>query len=95
MFKKAYILNFDINGKDFDQNKFHNNLIKMPGIIGWWHYLQSSYVLIVEYNTSASSLTNSIMKLIPNKEFFVCELKLSDHDGWLPKEAWDWLAKNK
>jgi hypothetical protein len=94
MYKKAYILNFDTGGS-FDSVKFHNELIKYNGIIGWWHYIESSYILIVENNVTATSLTDVVMNLIPNRVFIVNQLLIKDYNGWLPKEAWDWLDKNQ
>ncbi len=95
MFKKVYILNFDVlYGDGFDYTKFHETLTTAQGLINWWHYLSSSYILIVDNTTTATSITNFVKQLAPNKNFFVCQLNLKDHSGWLPKEAWDWIAAN-
>lgn len=94
MFRKAYILNFDLDS-NFNSVKFHDELIKFDGLVAWWHYLKSSYILIVEFGLTADNITDYVMKIIPNKYFFVSELQLNDHNGWLPQEAWDWINKHK
>jgi len=97
MSKKAYILNFDKEGgyDTFNYVEFHNTLITTKGIINWWHYLESSYILIVESNITATNISDFIRQIAPNKYFFVAEIKLENHNGWLPQEAWEWINKYK
>ncbi|MFM2394504.1 MAG: hypothetical protein RLZZ546_2486 [Bacteroidota bacterium] len=91
---KAYIINFD-KGGFFNYQKFHKTLTTADGIISWWHYLESSYIVITNRNTSATNVSEFVRANMPDKHFFVCELNLKNHDGWLPQEAWDWINKNK
>ena|ERR1035437_1937719 len=93
MKNKAYIINFDIELKDnTDYLKFHDILTKDKGIITWWHYLKSSYIVIVGNDINANSLSNFVRGNLKDKLFFVTQLNLTDHDGWLPKEAWTWVS---
>jgi len=92
MRNKAYIINFDIESKDnADYMKFHDLLTKDKGIINWWHYLRSSYIVIVGDDVTAASISKFIRGNWKDKLFFVSQLDLTDHDGWLPKDAWDWV----
>jgi hypothetical protein len=95
MYRKAYVINFDKDGvlDSFDYKKFHDTLTTATGIISWWHYLQSSYIIIVEYNITATNISDFVKEHMPNKYFFVSELNLKNHNGWLPQEAWDWVNK--
>ncbi|MES2592155.1 MAG: hypothetical protein V4608_09740 [Bacteroidota bacterium] len=97
MFNKAYIINFDKGGlhDTFDYKKFHESLINANGLVSWSHYLASSYIIIVEYHITATSISNFVQARMPDKHFIVVELNLNDHNGWLPKEAWDWINKYK
>ncbi len=97
MFRKAYIINFDKGGlgDKFDYVKFHNDLITTKGVVNWWHHLQSSYIIVTEWNITADNVSKLVRQLMPNKKHFVCELNLHNHNGWLPQEAWDWINKNK
>lgn len=95
--RKAYIINFDKGGlfDNFDYEKFHTDLTNAKGVINWWHYLKSSYLIITESNATATSITNFVMKKMPQKYFVVFEVNLQNHNGWLPKEAWEWIEKYK
>lgn len=90
MNKHAYALMFDIDD-NLDYNVIHQNITSIPGLYSWFHYLQSSYVLISELDTIA--LAQEIIRIIPNKRFLVFSVDLRTRNGWLPKDAWDWIAK--
>jgi len=97
MFSKTYIINFDKGGvlDNFNYNKFHDSLIAAKGLISWWHYLESSYIIIVEDHITATNISKFVESHMPDKYFIVVELNLSNHNGWLPKEAWNWINKHK
>ena len=94
MARKAYLLTFDrddeINYKDF-----HAKLTTLPGVINWWHYIKSSYILIASYET-ATELNNLIVPLLPKgKTMLLIEVNLKNRNGLLVKNAWDWLKKQQ
>lgn len=93
--RKAYILVIDKGGvfSSFNPVTFHQKLVKPESIITWWHYIDNTYVLIVEGNVNAAAISEYVKKIDPKRKFFVCELNLKDHAGWLPKEAWEWIKK--
>lgn len=97
MRNKAYIINFDKGGllDTFDYKKFHDTLVTATGILNWWHYLESSYIIITEYTISATNVSDFVRQYLPQKHFFVCEILLNNHNGWLPQEAWEWINANK
>jgi len=78
---------------NLNYNIVHNGIISIPGLYSWFHYLQSSYVLISELNTN--TLTQEISKIIPNKRFLIFRVDLNTRNGWLPKDAWDWIERMK
>ena len=92
---KAYILTFDKGGlfERFDYAAFHQQLIKNPNIIDWFHYLENSYILITPYNIKANNISD-VWQHIGNGRFsFVGELDINNCNGWLPQGAWDWIKK--
>lgn len=97
MLKKSYIIIYDKGGifDAFDYKKFHNTLTTAKGVNSWWHYIDNSYIIITDNNVTATNLSEFILHHLPNKHFFVSELNLKNHNGWLPKEAWDWINNNK
>lgn len=88
--RRAYILVFD-RDDNIDYTKFHKELVALQEIETWWHYLQSSYILISKY--SATRLNEVVTKLIPGKKILIVELNLKNRNGILPEKAWDWLKK--
>ena len=79
----------------FDSQKFHSQLINAKGIKAWWHYLESTYIVRVEFGVTAHNISEYIRSIAPNKKFLTSELKLDNYNGFLPQEAWDWINNNK
>lgn len=79
----------------FNSEVFHNQLVNFNGIIAWWHYLESMYIIKVSSSVNTSHVTNLIIELAPNKKFFTSEVRLKDYNGWLPEEAWKWINDNR
>jgi len=94
---KAYILTIEKGNilTSYNSKKFHEQITTAKGIKTWWHYIDNTYILIVESSILAKNITDYVMPLIPKRRFFVCELDLRNHNGWLPQEAWDWIKKQK
>ena len=92
MWYKAYILTFDKNDT-IGTVEFHEKLINTNGIESWWHYLESTYILIVKSHITASNVSEYIKKIVGEQFFFVTEINMKNHNGWLLQEAWDWINK--
>ncbi|MFN0190232.1 MAG: hypothetical protein ACKVQV_16155 [Bacteroidia bacterium] len=93
MANRAYMITMDKGGllDTFDYTKFHKSLTCAKGVISWWHYLQSTYIIIVSEKSNAASVGKFIINNAPKKQFFVAKIDLNDHFGLLPKDAWDWI----
>lgn len=94
---KFYIITIDKGGlfDMFDVKKFHDQLTTANGIKAWWHYLDSTYIIRVDFGVTAHNISNFIISFAPNKKFFTAELKLDNYNGFLPQEAWDWIKNNR
>ena len=90
MSKYAYALMFDIDD-NLDYSEVHKQVTTIPSLLSWFHYLQSSYILISE--SDSNELTQYLIKIIPNKRFLLFRIDLSSRNGWMPKEAWEWIEK--
>lgn len=89
----AYILVFDRWQIGISMYKLHEAIKSSPNIKTWWHYLRSCYIIISDLDIV--ELRKAIRKIIPKKRFLLMSVNLDQSDGWLPKEAWDWIRKNK
>ncbi len=94
---KFYIITMDKGGllDMFDAKKFHDQLTQAIGIKAWWHYLESTYIIKVEFNVTALNVSEYIQSIAPNKKFFTSEIKLDNYNGFLSQDAWDWINNNK
>jgi len=94
---KFYIITLEKGGllDSFSTQNFHNQLIKAKGVKAWWHYLESTYIIRVDFGVTAHNVSEFISSIAPNKRFFTSELKLDNYNGFLPQEAWDWINNNK
>ena len=59
----------------------------------WWHFLESTWVLSTRDTVQVWS--NRIQGVIdPNDRFIVVDITDKPRNGWLPKNAWEWLNAN-
>jgi hypothetical protein len=56
---------------------------------GWWHYLDNTWV--VNTNKSADEFTRELFPYIEKPDRLLVVKITGDHQGWLPKDAWNWL----
>lgn len=91
MNRHAYILVFDRDDMR-DYKYIHDKIISIDGLINWFHYIKSSYILITT-EPSAKQLAKKIQPIIPKKYYLLMEIDLNNRQGWLPKKAWDWVHR--
>lgn len=61
------------------------------GSINWWHYLEDTWIV-----STTESADDFAKKLLPHIETTDSILVVRIHpefQGWLAKEAWDWLNR--
>ena len=93
---KFFIITIDIEATlgSFNYREFHNKLIATNGVKAWWHYLESTYIIKVDYSVNANHIAELMKIIAPDKKFFASEINFNDYSGWLPQEAWDWIRDN-
>ena len=87
-----YILTFDPHKTDAPS--LHKAISNNTLITSWWHYLGSTY--IIKSDSSVGTITDDILKNWPNQRFFMAKIDTTpgNRNGWLPKEAWEWIRNN-
>lgn len=61
--------------------------------INWIKYMPNCYIVVS--NGSIDSMYYKIKSLLGEGEHvFICELKLENRQGWLPKSVWKWIREN-
>jgi len=89
MYRRAFILTFD-RDEPLDFKSLHNEIVNVPSVITWSHYIKSSYILIVNTN-SATDLNKQLMEVLSIKRFLIIEVNLKNRNGRMPREAWEWF----
>ncbi len=94
---KAYIITFDKGGGPdrFNYAEFHRMLTTAQGVQSWWHYLQGTYIIIVEDDNTASNVAEYVRSIAKGKSFFTARIDLHDHDGLLNPDAWKWIDEQR
>jgi hypothetical protein len=60
----------------------------------WWHYLESTWLLYT--SESVKNWADRIKGAIDeNDNFIVVDITKRERQGWLEKEAWDWISKHE
>lgn len=91
-----YIITFD-RKPGGSYKFFHEQFVSSPLITGWFHYIKSSYIIKSEssaHDISALFTEAAKSNQIPTTHL-VMEVNLSNRQGMLPKDAWEWIKKQK
>lgn len=86
---QAFCISYDLKAPGKDYTPLYNALKGFPK---WWHYLQSTW--IVATPESAIEVWNRLATTIDANDFLLIIEVRANYQGWLPKEAWDWIAAN-
>lgn len=66
--------------------------IKQSGTV-WWHYLESVWLIRTEM-TPAQCFDRIHPNMDENDSLFIVDISHKPHQGWLPKDAWEWIKTN-
>ena len=85
-----YAINYDLKrpGQNYEE------LYKAIKSLGpWWHYLESTW--LADSSLSAEAVWQRIAPHVDKNDLFlICGLT-RDYQGWLPKDAWEWIDERK
>lgn len=91
---KFYLITFDNVATGYNVTVMHDNIKNLHTkglILAWWHYLPASY--IVKTTLAVNDLYNNVFPSIPARHMLIIEVNTENAQGWLPKDAWDWISK--
>ena len=84
-----YIVTYDLK-QPVDQYKPLFDELKRSHL--WWHYLTATWI-VLRYEALAE-LHPKLTPLIYQGDLMLIQPAKGPSNGWLPKEAWEWLQKN-
>lgn len=80
------LITYDLKKPGQDYASLHE-AIKSLG--AWWHYLESTW--LVDTTQSPQTVVDHLVGFLdPNDRLLVIQVH-RNYQGWLSKEAWDWI----
>lgn len=58
---------------------------------GWWHHLP--YAFMVTSGRDAEAISEMLKPITKTARFFVVEVNLSESEGLLHRQSWDWIKR--
>jgi hypothetical protein len=81
-----------INAKD-DVN-YESIKKEMDKALDWFKYDSKNWIVYTSSN--ANKWYERLKKLVePDGDLFICKLDISDRNGWMEKEFWEWIKKER
>ena len=60
----------------------------------WWHYLESSWIVNTENDVNyVVDTIHAVMR--QGDRLLVVQVDNQSRNGWLPKDAWDWIRTHE
>lgn len=92
---KAFIILFEKDLTTLNaRNNLHDALTKDKSVIAWWHYITNCYIIITNNGVNAADVRGYVNSRLSNVSLFVLQIKYNNYDGFLKKDAWDWIENN-
>jgi hypothetical protein len=82
-----YAINYDLKRPGQNYKELFD-AIKTSGS-SWWHYLGSTW--LVDSSLTAKGVWDHLAPRVDKNDFVLVIGVTRDYQGWLPKEAWDWI----
>ena len=81
------IITYALNDKSRDYTPLFNAI--KSNSYQWWHYLESTWIVNTVH--SAHQFAQFLLPHIVSTDHLLVAKLSGEHQGWLPKDAWDWL----
>jgi predicted NAD/FAD-binding protein len=82
----VYIINYQV--ANVDSKNALKSAIKSAR--SWFNYFENSWIIVSKNNlTYWNSKLSKLMK--QDDYLLILEINIENYNGWMPKDAWDWL----
>ncbi|WP_028863975.1 hypothetical protein [Psychromonas aquimarina] len=85
----VYCVSYDLNKTGQNYNGLYKELEKSSG---YWHYLDSTWLIAT--SETATQLFARLKAYVDDNDSMLVIRVTTEHSGWLPKKAWDWINNN-
>jgi hypothetical protein len=83
---RMLIITYNLKGASTGYTAFYEAL-KNQG--SWWHYLPSTWLIVS--GSTPEQVANALKTHLQEGDHLFVGTLQSGYNGWLPKDAWDWL----
>jgi hypothetical protein len=85
------LVTYDLKKTGKDYTSLYNILKTAPN---WWHFMDSTWIL--QTIESVEVWNNKIKTVIDQNDLvLIVDITKRPRQGWLTKEAWDWIRANE
>ena len=56
----------------------------------WWHYLASTW--LIDTSKTPQQVWEAVQPHLDQRDFILIAEMGQQHQGWLPKDAWEWIT---
>ena len=85
------LITYDLKQPDRDYTTLYESIKQCSSV--WWHYLESVWIIRTEM--TANQCFDKIHPNMDNNDYiFIVDISHQTRQGWLPKDAWEWIKSN-
>jgi hypothetical protein len=84
---RVLLVTYTLRNQLKDYSSFYS-AIKSNGT-KWWHYIDAAW--IVQTSLTADQFAHQLFPHIEKPDYLLVVRITGEHQGWLPKDAWDWI----
>jgi hypothetical protein len=81
-----YLVTYDLHKPE---RKYKALIDQLQGSQAWWHFLESTW--LIQTSEDINTLSNRLITNLDTNDFLLMIEVKRNYQGWLPKEAWDWM----
>lgn len=81
----VYVISYDLNKKDKD----YKGLYDVLKTYAYMHYLDSTW--LISTSESTQTIYDKVKPHIDENDCLLVIQAKQSYNGWLPKDAWEWL----
>ena len=59
----------------------------------WWNYMPGIFIVVCPGKITLNEINDYLLKFDKSNHYLVIHLEHTTMNGWLPRDAWDWLEK--
>ena len=82
----VYVVSYDLRQARRNYSGLIEELRKSPS---WWHFMESTWLISTSEN--ADQVFARVKPHVDDDDYLLIVQARRPYQGWLPKEAWDWI----